>query len=166
MCVLYRLSHRVFGVSVGVAAASPFAYISFSCQTSSPSGLLAFPNSHFLTSGNSGALDTLDSKLLVPANFQSSCSPRSFEQLESGAWHSELPHPILQLEAVPGSSMTSTSIPGVCCTPPHSPAIPSHFPPRRSQMAAPDGQMVENELHPPRRPANLETFKFQRNSRT
>ena len=41
-------------------------------------------------SGNSGALDTLDSKLLVPANFQSSCSPRSFEQLESGAWHSEL----------------------------------------------------------------------------
>ena len=100
-------------------------------------------------SGNLGVLDTLDSKLQIPANFLSSCSSRTFKQLESGAWHFELLDPNVQLELDPGSAATSTSIPGVCCTPPHSPVIPSHFPPRRSQMAAPDGQVVENELLAP-----------------
>ena len=77
-------------------------------------------------SGNSRVLDTLDAKLQVPANFKSGCSSRAFEQLESGVWHSQLPDPNVQLEAVPGSSVTTWSIPGVCCTSPHSPAIPSH----------------------------------------
>ena len=77
-------------------------------------------------SGNSRVLDTLDAKLQVPANFKSGCSSRAFEQLESGARHSQLLHLDVQLKAVPGSSVTTWSIPGVCCTSPHSPAIPSH----------------------------------------
>ena len=100
-------------------------------------------------SGNSRVLDTLDTKLRVEANSQSISLPPTFEQLESGVWHSQPVHANVQLEAVPGSSLTIWSIPGACCTPPHAPAIPSHFPPRRSQMAAPDGQVVENELLAP-----------------
>ena len=100
-------------------------------------------------SGNSRVLDTLDAKLQVEANYQSGSLPPAFEQLTSGVWHSQLLHLDVQLEAVPGSSLTTWSIPGVCCTPPHSPAIPSHFPPRRSQMAAPDGQVGEIPLPTP-----------------
>ena len=77
-------------------------------------------------SGNSRVLDTLDAKLQVPANFKSGCSSRAFEQLESGARHSQLLHLDVQLKAVPGSSVTTWSITGVCCTSPHSPATPSH----------------------------------------
>ena len=84
-------------------------------------------------SGNSRVLDTLDAKLQVPANFKSGCSSRAFEQLESGARHSQLLHLDVQLKAVPGSSVTTWSIPGVCCTSPHSPAAPSH--PLRPSLA-------------------------------
>ena len=94
-------------------------------------------------------LDTLDLKLQVATNYKSTNLLRAVEQLESRARHSLHILPNVQLELDPGSAATSTSIPGVCCTPPHSPAIPSHFPPRRSQMAAPDGQVVENELLAP-----------------
>ena len=117
-------------------------------------------------SGNSRVLDTLDLKLQVATNYKSTNLLRAVEQLESRARHSPHILPIVQLEADPGPTATSTSLPGACCTPPHSPAIPSHSPPRRSQMAAPDGQVVENELSPPRRPAALETFKFRRNWNT
>ena len=72
--------------------------------------------------GNLGVLDTLDSKLQIPANFLSSCSSRTFKQLESGTWHFELLDPNVQLELDPGSMTSSRSFPGACCTPPHSPA--------------------------------------------
>ena len=100
-------------------------------------------------SGNSRVLDTLGLKSQVVAYDQSSHLLRAVEQLESRARHSPHILPIVQLEADPGPTATSTSLPGACCTPPHAPAIPSHFPPRRSQMAAPDGQVVENELLAP-----------------
>ena len=77
-------------------------------------------------SGNSRVLDTLDAKLQVPANFKSGCSSRAFEQLESGARHSQLLHLDVQLKAVPGSSVTTWSITGVCCPSPPPPATPSH----------------------------------------
>ena len=111
-------------------------------------------------------LDTLDLKLQVATNYKSTNLLRAVEQLESRARHSPHILPIVQLEADPGPTATSTSLPGACCTPPHSPAIPSHSSPRRSQMAAPDGQVVENELSPPRRPAALETFEIRRNWNT
>ena len=84
-------------------------------------------------SGNSRVLDTLDAKLQVEANYQSGSLPPAFEQLTSGVWHSQLLHLDVQLEAVPGSSLTTWSIPGVCCTSPHSPAAPSH--PLRPSLA-------------------------------
>ena len=77
-------------------------------------------------SGNSRVLDTLDTKLRVEAYYQSGSLSPAVEQLESGAWNSQLLRLDVQLEAVPGSSVTTWSIPGVCCTSPHSPAIPSH----------------------------------------
>ena len=77
-------------------------------------------------SGNSRVLDTLDTKLRVEAYYQSGSLPPAVEQLESGARNSQLLHLDVQLEAVPGSSVTTWSIPGVCCTSPHSPATPSH----------------------------------------
>ena len=64
-------------------------------------------------SGNSGVLDTLDTKLRVEAYYQSGSLPPAVEQLESGVWHSQLPDPNVQLKAVPGSSVTTWSIPGV-----------------------------------------------------
>ena len=79
-------------------------------------------------SGNSRVLDTLGLKSQVVAYDQSSHLLRAVEQLESRARQPLPVHPNVQLEAVPGSTVTSTSIPGACCTPPHSPAIPSHFP--------------------------------------
>ena len=77
-------------------------------------------------SGSSRVLDTLDTKLRVEAYYQSGSLSPAVEQLESGAWNSQLLRLDVQLEAVPGSSVTTWSIPGVCCTSPHSPAIPSH----------------------------------------
>ena len=77
-------------------------------------------------SGNSRVLDTLDTKLRVEAYYQSGSLPPAVEQLESGARNSQLLHLDVQLEAVPGSSVTIWSITGVCCTSPHSPATPSH----------------------------------------
>ena len=77
-------------------------------------------------SGNSRVLDTLDTKLRVEAYYQSGSLSPAVEQLESGAWNSQLLRLDVQLEAVPGSWVTTWSIPGVCCTSPHSPAIPSH----------------------------------------
>ena len=98
-------------------------------------------------SGNSRVLDTLDAKFQVEANYQSGSLPPALEQLTSGVWHSQLLHLDVQLEAVPGSSVTTWSIPGACCTSPHSPAAPSLIPSaRRSQMAAPDSPIVENPL--------------------
>ena len=98
-------------------------------------------------SGNSRVLDTLNAKLQVEANYQSGSLPPAFEQLTSGVWHSDLLHLDVQLEAVPGSSVTTRSIPGVCCTSNHSPAIPFSSTSCRSQMAAPDLPVVENPLH-------------------
>ena len=63
-------------------------------------------------SGNSGVLDTLDTKLRVEAYYQSGSLPPAVEQLESGVWHSQLPDQNVQLKAVPGSSVTTWSIPG------------------------------------------------------
>ena len=72
---------------------------------------------------NSRVLDTLDTKLRVEVYYQSGSLLPAVEQLESGARNSQLLHLDVQLEAVPGSSVTNTwSIPGVCCTSPHSPA--------------------------------------------
>ena len=80
-------------------------------------------------SGNSRVLDTLDTKLRVEAYYQSGSLSPAVEQLESGAWNSQLLRLDVQLEAVPGSSVTTWSIPGVCCTSPHSPVIPSRAKP-------------------------------------
>ena len=77
-------------------------------------------------SGNSRVLDTLDTKLRVEAYYQSGSLPPAVEQLESGAQNSQLPDLDVELELDPGSSVTTWSIPGVCCTSPHSPATPSH----------------------------------------
>ena len=116
--------------------------------------------------GNSRVLDTLDTKLRVEAYYQSGSLPPAVEQLESGVWYSQLPDPNVQLEAVPGSSVTTWSIPGVCCTSPHSPAIPSHFPARYSQMAAADGPVGEIPLPTPCWKWTVETFGFRRNWNT
>ena len=77
-------------------------------------------------SGNSRVLDTLDTKLRVEAYYQSGSLSPAVEQLESGAQNSQLPDLDVELELDPGSSVTTWSIPGVCCTSPHSPATPSH----------------------------------------
>ena len=52
-------------------------------------------------SGNSRVLDTLDTKLRVEAYYQLGSLPSAFEQLESGAWHSQLLHLIVDLEVDP-----------------------------------------------------------------
>ena len=77
-------------------------------------------------SGNSRVLDTLDTKLRVEAYYQSGSLSPAVEQLESGAWNSQLPDLDVELELDPGSSVTTWSITGVCCTSTHSPATPSH----------------------------------------
>ena len=109
-------------------------------------------------SGNSRVLDTLGLKSQVVAYDQSSHLLRAVEQLESRARQPLPVHPNVQLEAVPGSTVTSTSIPGACCTPPHSPAIPSHPPPRRSQMAAVDRPVDDNAILIPWWPRTVEIF--------
>ena len=53
MCVLSGVSHRVFGVSVGVAAVSPFPYIEFFVTdqfASRPASLSGLALSHKITS--------------------------------------------------------------------------------------------------------------------
>ena len=107
-------------------------------------------------------LDTLDTKLRVEAYYQSGSLPPAVEQLESGVWNSQLPDPNVQLKAVPGSSVTTWSIPGVCCTSPHSPAIPSHSTAaRRSQIAAADCPFDENALPIPCWPGTVEIVGFR-----
>ena len=85
-------------------------------------------------SGNSRVLDTLGLKSQVVAYDQSSHLLRAVEQLESRARQPLPVHPSLQVGAARGFTITSRSIPGACCTFAHSPAIPSHPPPRRSQL--------------------------------
>ena len=97
-------------------------------------------------SGNSRVLDTLGLKSQVVAYDQSSHLLRAVEQLESRARHCLQVAQNVQLEVDPDSLSTTWSIPGACCTPPHSPAIPSHPPPRRSQMAAVDRPVDDNAI--------------------
>ena len=60
------------------------------------------------------------------AYYQSGSLSLAVEQLESGAQNSQLPDLDVELELDPGSSVTTWSITGVCCTSTHSPATPSH----------------------------------------
>ena len=97
-------------------------------------------------SGNSRVLDTLGLKSQVVAYDQSTNLLRAVEQLESRARQPLPVHPNVQVGAARGFTITSRSIPGACCTFAHSPAIPSHPPPRRSQMAAVDRPVDDNAI--------------------
>ena len=85
-------------------------------------------------SGNSRVLDTLGLKSQVVAYDQSSHLLRAVEQLESRARHCLQVAQNVQLEVDPDSLSTTWSIPGVCCTSAHPPAMPSHPAARRSQI--------------------------------
>ena len=115
-----------------------------------------------LVSGNSRVLDTLGLKSQVVAYDQSTNLLRAVEQLESRARHCLQVAQNVQLEVDPDSLSTTWSIPGVCCTSAHPPAIPSHPAARRSQMAAPDRPVGESSLPIPCWPGTVETVGFRR----
>ena len=91
-------------------------------------------------------LDTLGLKSQVVAYNQSTNLLRAVEQLESRTRQPLPVHPNVQVGAARGFTITSRSIPGACCTFAHSPAIPSHPPPRRSQIAAVDRPVDDNAI--------------------
>ena len=109
-------------------------------------------------SGNSRVLDTLGLKSQVVAYDQSSHLLRAVEQLESRARHCLQVAQNVQLEVDPDSLSTTWSIPGVCCTSAHPPAIPSHPAARRSQIAAADRPVGENAILIPWWPGTVDIF--------
>ena len=109
-------------------------------------------------SGNSRVLDTLGLKSQVVAYDQSSHLLRAVEQLESRARHCLQVAQNVQLEVDPDSLSTTWSIPGVCCTSAHPPAMPSHPAARRSQIAAADRPVGENAILIPWWPGTVDIF--------